>query len=70
MTIEILDEPKKYHYYVTWVDQGRFMVFGSYFVSFQNPIQTEDDVNGLKVIAGAKDANDNHIVILDWKRLS
>lgn len=59
-----------YKYYVTWVDQGPAgTVYGGYFASFKNPIETEADVGGLKVLAGAKDEHDEHIVVLDWKRI-
>ena len=69
MTIEILDDQKKFTYYVTYIDQGPYLVYGSFFATQDRPVETEADVNRLKRIAGAKDEHDKHIVILGWKRL-
>lgn len=60
-----------YRYYVLWIDQGPARaVYGSFFTERKRPVETKDDINDLKRIAGAKDEHDRHIVIWDWKRIN
>lgn len=61
---------ESYRYYVTWIDQGIVQVFGSFITTRDRPVENESDINELKRIAGAKDAKDQHIIVLDWKRIS